>query len=175
MSSEEPVGSSEEPEGSNEEGEVVATDAGDAVVGWEVFARSAPDLAARIQDRFAANLHHVIGTVRSDGAPRLSGTEVRIEAGSARIGMMAGSRKLADVRRDPRVELHSAPLEEDLAAGDAKLTGRLVELDGGVLGEPGAGAFELRVNRVALIRVDGDHLEIATWSPATGEQLIRRS
>lgn len=153
------------------------TDPGNAgdEVGWDVFARAAPTLAPRIRARFAANLHHVIGTLRLDGAPRLSGTEVQIDAGSCRLGMMAGSRKLADVRRDPRVEIHSAPLEEDLAAGDAKLTGRLVELDGGVPREPGAGAFELRLHRVALVRVDGDELEVATWTPATGERYVRRS
>jgi hypothetical protein len=35
--------------------------------------------------------------------------------------------QLCDVRRDPRVELHSAPLEDDLSTGDAKLTGALIE------------------------------------------------
>lgn len=153
----------------------MVTDEGDDAVGWEAFARAAPTLATRVQARFAANLHHVLATLRSDGAPRLSGTEVRFDAGTVRIGMMPGSRKLADVRRDPRVEIHSAPLEEDLAAGDAKLTGRLLELDGGVPGEPDAGAFELRLRRVTLIRVDGDELEITTWSPTAGEQRIRRS
>ena len=86
--------------------------AGDARARWEAFLSEAPDLARAVRDRFVANLRHVIATVRANGAPRLSGTEGRIEATGVRIGMMAGSQKLVDARRDPRVEIHSAPLEE---------------------------------------------------------------
>ena len=67
----------------------------------------------------------IIGTIRADGAPRLSGTEVHVEDGQLRIGMMSDAHKLADVLRDPRVEVHSAPIELDLANGDAKVAGRL--------------------------------------------------
>ncbi len=43
---------------------------------WAHLAREAPDLAARVRASFDANLHHVLGTVRASGSPRLSGTEV---------------------------------------------------------------------------------------------------
>jgi hypothetical protein len=96
---------------------------------WSQLVRAAPELAERIRGRFAANLHHILATIRADGAPRLSDTEVGIDHDHVTVGMMPGSAKLADVRRDPRVEIHSAPFEEDLAAGDAKLAGSLVEVD----------------------------------------------
>lgn len=86
---------------------------------WEQLKRQAPELASDIRGRFAANLHHILGTIRADGSPRLSGTEVRIASGELTLGMMPQSRKLSDVRRDPPVEIHCAPLEEDLARGDA--------------------------------------------------------
>ncbi len=73
---------------------------------WADIATADPDLAARVRHRFESNLHHVLGTVRPDGSPRLSGSEVSFDD-DVRIGMMPGSRKLADVLRDPRVEIHS--------------------------------------------------------------------
>jgi uncharacterized protein len=141
---------------------------------WEAFAADAPRLAAHIRARFEANLHHVIGTVRPNGSPRLSGTEVMFGPDGVGLGMMAGSRKLADVRRDARVEIHSAPLEEDLAAGDAKLAGRLIEVADPEPAHPGAGSFGLLIDRVSLVRVDADELVIASWEPDRGEREHRR-
>ena len=141
---------------------------------WATFADAEPRLAERVRERFAANLHHIIGTVRTDGSPRLSGTEVVIGATAVTLGMMAGSRKLEDVRRDPRVEVHSAPLEDDLARGDAKLTGRLLEGAQPPAGHPDAGSFELLLERVSLVRVADDQLIITTWDPARGRRERRR-
>lgn len=160
---------------------------------WREFAAAAPELASRVKGRFAANLHHVVGTLRRTGAPRVSGTEVRIDERHLSLGMMPGSHKLADVRRDPRVEVHSAPLEEDLASGDAKVAGRLVEVPtgagggddgragadddaggrGGEGGEEGV-TFTLAIDRVSLVQVDGQELLVTTWSPAGGLGQLRR-
>lgn len=141
---------------------------------WAEIAASAPELAARVRARFESNRHHVLGTVRANGAPRLSGTEVRVDERAVSLGMMPASRKLADVRRDPRVEIHSAPLEEDLAQGDAKLAGRLVE----VSGEPPHGEgtfFELAIELVSLVRVAHDQLVFTSWRPGRGVNEVRRS
>lgn len=149
-------------------------DGGEGVgAAWADLLEDSSELAERIAARFAANLHHVLGTVREDGAPRLSGTEVRIAEGRVTFGMMPGSRKLADVRRDPRVEVHSAPTDDDLAHGDAKLAGVLVavtEPDGGV---PGS-YFELRIRLASLVRVEGDELVFTVWRPDRGSRTIRR-
>ena len=86
--------------------------------------------------------------------------------------MMADSHKLADVRRDPRVEIDSAPLEADLAAGDTKVAGRLRSA-----GRPVAAAqidVELDIQSVSLVRVDGDELVFTTWRPGRGVENIRR-
>lgn len=37
------------------------------MVHWKQVCDEAPDLATSVRDRFASNLHHVIGTVRTDG------------------------------------------------------------------------------------------------------------
>ena len=128
---------------------------------------AAPDLAAAVEARFAAHIHHVIGTLRRDGAPRLSGTEVQIEDGRLRVGMMPGSHKLADIRRDPRVEItarhwrRTSPLAMPRSSA-AFVTGHLP--DGG---QPSS-MFELDIELVSLVRVDGDELEFTTWRPDRG-------
>ncbi|HZD38745.1 MAG TPA: pyridoxamine 5'-phosphate oxidase family protein, partial [Actinomycetes bacterium] len=43
---------------------------------WEQFTSEAPELAAAVRARFEATKHHVLATVRRDGSPRVSGTEV---------------------------------------------------------------------------------------------------
>jgi hypothetical protein len=140
-------------------------------VSWGEFEAAAPELAAAVESRFVAHIHHILGTLRRDGAPRLSGTEVEVKDGRIGVGMMPGSRKLEDVRRDPRVELHSAPLEPDLAGGDAKVAGRLCER----ASSAGTGvSLELEIERVSLVRVDGDELEITTWGPEQGLRTVRR-
>lgn len=140
---------------------------------WERFAAEAPTLAEAVRARFAANRHHIIGTLRADGSPRLSGTEVEVDGAEMRIGMMPDSHKLRDVRRDPRVEIHSAPLEEDLARGDAKVAGRAREIHV-PMEQPGA-LFALDIELVSLVRVDGDELELSTWRPDRGLGTIRRT
>jgi hypothetical protein len=139
---------------------------------WDDFATSAPALADLVKARFESNLHHVIGTVRVDGSPRLSGTEVVIDDGEVSLGMMPGSMKLADVTRDPRVEIHSAPLEEDLVAGDVKLAGRLLPV-GDVEGQPGS-AFVLDLARVNVVQVRGEALRVSSWTPERGVREVTR-
>ena len=87
--------------------------------------------------------------------------------------MMPASHKLADVLRDPRVEIHSAPLEPDLAGGDAKVAGRLRQV--GAAADGDGSMFELEVELVSLVRVDGDQLEFTIWRPDTGLRTIRRT
>lgn len=140
---------------------------------WDDFAAQAPGLAAEIRRRFESNLHHVMGTVRPDGSPRLSGTEVAITDRDVSLGMMSKSRKLADVERDPRIELHSAPLEDDLTAGDAKLAGRLRRT--GTVGAGEGFMFTLDLERATLVRVDGDELVIEVWTPQRGARQMRRT
>jgi hypothetical protein len=127
-------------------------------VSWGTFASEAPELAHEVEARFRAHIHHIIGTLRQDG--------------ELRIGMMPDAWKLADVRRDPRVEIHSAPLEADLAGGDAKVAGRLREA-GAPDDQPGA-MFTLDIERVSLVRVDGHELEFTTWRPGRGLRKMRR-
>lgn len=144
----------------------------DSTETWQMLQQQAPDLARAIESRLTANLHHILGTIRADGTPRLSGTEVEITPTQLRIGMMPDSRKLGDAERDPRFELHTAPLDPKLVDGDAKIRGRLRH-DGDVLDQPGT-AFVLDIEHVSLVRVDQDALELTIWDQTDGLRTIRR-
>ncbi len=118
-------------------GEVAPTalgDHNDEMVHWSEIAQDAPDFALRVQKRFEAGTNKTLATLRRNGAPRISASEMEFSsAGEVAPGMMPGSTKLLDVRRDPRVALHSPTLEppkDDPSSGpgDAKMGGSLVEI-----------------------------------------------
>lgn len=144
---------------------------------------SSPAFAAAVRQRFDAHRHKVLATLRSDGSPRASGIEASFTEGELWLGMMPGSRKLADVRRDPRMAVHSGsddPPADDPGAwsGDAKVTGRAIEITDAALLEavgaaggsgqeapPGGHYFRIDITEVVLTRVGDppDHLAIELW------------
>ncbi len=92
---------------------------------WKDVETAEPEFAARVQRLFDAHTHKTIATLRADGAPRISGIEVRFVDGELTFGSMPDSRKGADLRRDPRFALHSATVEAGEGwPGDAKVSGR---------------------------------------------------
>lgn len=110
----------------------------------------------------------------------MSGTEIHVVDGELTLGMMDDSLKQRDVRRDPRIEVHSNPDDHDLAAGDARVTG-LIEATGPAPMPDDAGddastgtMYRVLLDRVVLIRVLGDQLEIRSWTPRSGERVAHR-
>jgi len=94
-----------------------------AMATWQQFADAAPDLAAAVRARLTATKHHVLATLRKDGAPRVSGTEVDLtEDGHLRLGSMSEALKGKDLRRDGRFALHANPGDGSMDDGDAKLS-----------------------------------------------------
>jgi hypothetical protein len=160
------------------------------MVSWSGFEAAVPELAASVAARFAAHRHHTVATLRRDGAPRISGTEIILRDGELWLGSMPGARKAQDLRRDPRLALHSAsedPDDDDPAAwpGDAKLSGEALEVEdadvlGRVLGAQGAAdahLFRVEVREVVTTQVseDGAALLIRLWTPHGGLRTFRRS
>jgi hypothetical protein len=62
---------------------------------WSTVVDQAPDFAARVSAAFAAGTNKTLATIRSDGSPRISGTELEFVDGRVTLGMMPRSRKLA--------------------------------------------------------------------------------
>lgn len=90
---------------------------------WEQFSAEAPDLAERIKARFTATKHHVLATLRADGSPRVSGTEVDFYGPDLTLGSMWEARKALDLRRDGRLAIHANPGDGTMTGGDAKISG----------------------------------------------------
>ena len=69
---------------------------------WSQFELEAPGLAERVRARLDAHVHKTIATLRRDGSPRISGTEIRFEDGEVWIGSMWQALKARDLQSDPR-------------------------------------------------------------------------
>ena len=137
---------------------------------WAEFERAAPELAAVVRDRFAVRKHATMATLRADGSPRTSGTEVAFTGGHLVLGSMPGARKARDLQRDPRVAVHSPTVDPPEAdpgswAGEAKVSGRAVEVTAGT---GGAHTFHVDLTEVVVTRVSGDELVIESWHPDRG-------
>ncbi|MGH3281878.1 MAG: pyridoxamine 5'-phosphate oxidase family protein [Trebonia sp.] len=148
---------------------------------WQEFAAEASDLAERVEGLFRAYKHHTMATLRLDGSPRISGTEVSLDDGQLLLGMMSGTRRAADLRRDPRLAIHSHtvdPPEGDPASwvGDAKITGRAIELPAGSRSPEGSEWFMVDVGEVVLTTMGdpADHLVIESWKSGCGRKTQRR-
>lgn len=146
---------------------------------WSDVEKEAPELIAAVRERFAVRKHATLATLRRDGSPRISGTEVEFSDGEIWLGSMPGARKARDLRRDPRLALHSPtvdPPEDDPSAwdGEAKVAGRAVEVsDPNALEEPHR--FRVDVTEVVLTRVSGDRLVMQSWHPGRGIEFRDRA
>ncbi len=147
---------------------------------WSAFQSEQPDLAEAVQARFQFTKHHVLATLRRDGAPRVSGTEVPLVDGELYLGSMIGALKARDLQRDGRFALHSNPGDGSMEGGDAKLSGVAEEiLDQaevqriGELAEAPPGSFHLfrlALDLVVLSEVDEarEKMRITSWRPGRG-------
>jgi len=152
---------------------------------WADFEREAPELAVAVHRRLTATLHSILGTLRADGAPRLTGLEVHFGEGELWLAMMPDSRKADDLRRDPRFAIHSAP-DVELVDGDAKVSGRaLLVTDEATIArfvarlpmelpESGMSLFRTELTDASLARVDDGFMVIDIWQPGAPPRQIRR-
>jgi hypothetical protein len=137
---------------------------------------AAPELAARVRERFTAHKHHTLATLRRDGSPRISGTEVEVDDdGELYLGSMTGALKARDLQRDGRFALHCHPIDPPEGdpsgwVGEAKLAGVAVEVD-----HPADHhRFRLDIREASFVSVDGKQLVIDVWTPEGGVRRIER-
>lgn len=144
-----------------------------SVASWQDFSDAAPEFSRRVHELFTEHKHHTMATVRKDGGPRISGTEVEIESGQMYLGMMPATRRAADLQRDPRLAIHSHNIDPPVDdpggwRGEAKLSGRAEEL---VDDDRGSDRFRVDIEQVVLTRLESGQLVIETWRP--GDGLVR--
>lgn len=147
---------------------------------WNSIAAEAPLLAAQVLARFIGHPHHILGTIELNGAPRLSGINLMWDDGVVWFGCMSGSRKALDIHRDSRIALHSAPMSAELDGGDARISGRALPLESArVLAwrpeTPSDGVFfEVDIEKVHLVEVDGKDLKVSMWDTESGLRIVNR-
>jgi hypothetical protein len=141
---------------------------------WSEVEREAPELTALARSFFDPLAHKTLATLRRDGAPRISGTELDFEDGEAWLGSMWRAVKALDLQRDPRFAVHSGSPNPAEWRGDAKIAGRAVEVT-----EAGATAHRFRLDITELVVVTHggdppDHLVIQSWHEGRGVARLRR-
>jgi hypothetical protein len=157
---------------------------------WSDVLIAAPDLARKVQARFDAYGLAMLATLRSDGSPRLSPIEALFTDETIWLGMMHGSTKARDLLRDPRLAMHNATVDKNVADGDAKLVGRAVhvsddaEIDraraifathtGHPPPEGPMHLFTVDVREISFLMPAGDHLDIESWKQGGKPVLVER-
>lgn len=157
-----------------------------------------PDLAGRARAILTSTINAVLATIRQDGSPRLSGADPYFHDGQLRIWSMPGGRKGQDLRRDPRLSLHSIPWDSrrlrdgaaDVGAADAKVSGTAtLTTDPGerssfrswLASERGSeppddwDLFTIAIDEVTVISAVSGQLVIDRWSATDGRHTVRRS
>ena len=160
--------------------------------------RAEPDLADRVRAILSSTTNAVLGTIRRDGSPRLSGADPYFHDGQLRIWSMPRARKGQDLRRDPRVALHSIPWDSrqlrddavDVGAADAKVNGTAVlstdaadvaafrawlRSERGFEPPEDWDLFTIDIDALAVISADGGQLVVDRWSTSDGRQSTRRT
>ncbi len=139
-----------------------------------------PDLYGDVVAAFGIAKHCTVATLRADGAPRISGTEVEFDAGEVYIGTGADARKTLDLLRDPRLAIHSPtrdPIDESTWAGEAKLSGVAVQVPAPEHYPPHGLRFRIDVTSVVftgLTQTTPPRLRIRLWRPAVGVETMLR-
>jgi hypothetical protein len=147
---------------------------------WDTISAAAPSLAAQVHARFAGHAHHILGSLDKSGAPRLSGINLMWDEGIVWFGCMPHSRKIADIARDSRIAVHSAPLSVELDGGDARISGRAHPIEASLVmswrpDTPAEGAFfEIDIEKLHLVEVGGKDLKVSMWDTASGLRIVNR-
>jgi hypothetical protein len=146
---------------------------------WSDVESEAPELAARAREIFDAHKHKTLATLRRDGSPRISGTEVEFANGEMWLGSMWKAVKALDLQRDPRFALHSGSADPPDWKADAKVAGRVEEVTDPerkavVLGDAAppdrAHVFRAEITELVVTGLGDppDHLVIESWHEGRG-------
>ena len=155
---------------------------------WHTFALTVPQFAATVRERLESGPYALLGSIRADGHPRISGVIVTFSDEELWIGMPASSLKTADLARQPKMSLHSAVSASPTEQGDVKLSGTAVPVGGGADGfrrfaeaagrdvDPATTAvYRIVPQDASQVRLSesGDHHVIESWRSGQQGTLVR--
>ena len=144
---------------------------------WAEVEAAAPEFASRVRELMVTRKHLTMATVRRDGSPRISGTEIEFSDGQLQIGSMAGAVKALDLRRDPRVAIHGPTVDPPASSpagwkGEAKIAGIATEVESG----SGAHRFVIDIQEAVITHLNeaGTRLVVESWNAARGYRTLER-
>jgi hypothetical protein len=144
---------------------------------WAEFEAAEPEFAARVRALLTSRKHLTMATLRRDGSPRISGTEIEFSEGQLRVGSMAGAVKALDLRRDRRIAIHGPTNDPPTRPparwkGEAKIAGTATEVDSG----SAAHRFLIDIDEAVITHLSesGDRLVVESWNSARGYKMQER-
>ena len=140
---------------------------------WAEFESAEPDFAKRVRKLMSTRKHLTMATLRRDGSPRISGTEIEFAGDNLQIGSMARALKAKDLLRDPRVAIHGPthdPAKGGGWRGEAKISGLAVEIPS----EGDGNGFRIDIGEVVITRLGSQGLAIESWTPERGYRVVDR-
>jgi hypothetical protein len=156
---------------------------------WANFEAAAPMLATQGRELIEHFRFVLVGTIRSDGTPRISPVEARIVRGHLMLVMIPDTLKARDLLRDPRILVNSPITHPGDPNTEFKLRGRVVEIRDQALREATAEAieaasgwrppevwhfFSLDIEDAAFLAWQGGVLDLTRWNGDRGLDSIRR-
>lgn len=147
---------------------------------WQDLLDAQPRLGQIAHDRLVAPGVLLVVTIRRDGTARLSPVEPFVLDGDLWLSMMLGSRKAADLVRDPRVLVHNVVTGPDGGEGEVKVRGRTEtvtdERRQRRYAEAVAAAlpWSPEVGRFHLFRVEVDDVTYIRYDNDSGDQYVVR-
>jgi len=145
------------------------------VATWGEFEKAEPEFAARLKKLMTTRKHLTMATLRRDGSPRISGTEVQFSKGQLQIGSMPRAVKAMDLLRDPRVAIHGPthdPTQAGRWRGEAKIAGRAIAIPSKSAGH----FFRIDIGEAVITRLNSTRngLVIESWEPGRGYRELNR-
>jgi hypothetical protein len=147
---------------------------------WSEFENSQPRLAELGRGRLLARGVVLVGTIRRDGTPRISPVEPFVLDGELWLSMLLGSAKALDLRRDPRILVHSVITSRDGGEGEYKLRGHARVEDDPTVQRRYADAVEQGLGwrpvlgQFHLFGVDIEEVTFIRYVEETGDQYVTR-
>lgn len=147
---------------------------------WNEFEASEPRLAALGRERLIEPGVVIVGTTRGDGTPRISPVEPLLWEGELWLSMLWGSYKAADLKRDPRVLVHSIVTGPDGGAGEYKVRGRAIEESSREFQQGYAREVRERIGwdpqpgQFHLFRIDVEDVTFIRYDQRSGDQFVTR-
>ena len=159
------------------------------MIPWADFEAVAPVLAAQGRELIERFRFVLVGTIRSDGTPRISPVEARIVRGHLMLVMIPDTLKARDLVRDPRILVNSPIIHPDDPNAEFKLRGRVVEMRDRAQREATADAiettsgwrppegwhfFSLDIAEAAFLAWQNGVLDLTRWNRDRGLDSLRR-